>query len=415
MEIDRRSQIVKNKLNSIVVATLVLLSGCKAAREESLENVAKDWATVVRASQIIAVYPLTEDLHPGDVFLVTTPIETQVDLYKTRGFLPLEQPITRLSALDYKAFYAAGYWDDRYAQIPHSSGANANGTVKGTADATVQSSANGTVQGTANEAASHPDAASHPEPASHPTIDGIPAPRAAFPSYNFAADATNGLQLALPLQGVPLGLGLMQTDKATGSATISDAYTYGVSMELALDALRKWHQDRYADDGLSIISALAHIARNSPSPVYLRVVTRVYLTGGVVVSMFNANAESGAVAGGVAPAPANVDLGQEVSGAANQSVLDAASQIFKNVNAAPPGGAVRVAQASRRSVTLSETFDRPLVVGYLGFDVPVLPTGELGVPIATINQLEARAPTVQAALTKAPPLPHKSRTVASAP
>ena len=104
-----------------------------------------------------------------------------------------------------------------------------------------------------------------------------------------------------------------------------------------------------------------------------------------------------------------------MSGAANQSVLDAASQIFKNVNAAPPGGAVRVAQASRRSVTLSETFDRPLVVGYLGFDVPVLPTGELGVPIATINQLEARAPTVQAALTKAPPLPHKSRTVASAP
>ena len=53
------------------------LSGCDTTgtNGKQLAHVAKDWSLVVRASQIIPVYPLTEDLLPGDVFLVQSPIE----------------------------------------------------------------------------------------------------------------------------------------------------------------------------------------------------------------------------------------------------------------------------------------------------------------------------------------------------
>ncbi len=48
-----------------------------------------------------------------------------------------------------------------------------------------------------------------------------------------------------------------------------------------------------------------------------------------------------------------------------------------------PGGSVRFNAASARSISMSETFSPPLVIGYLGFDVPILTGGEFGRPIPT--------------------------------
>ena len=80
-----------------VFLVALLLTGCTAGlRNQQLENVAKDWALVIRASQVIPVYPLTEDLQPGDVLLVSTPIEDQARVYKDKGFLPLDQHLVRL-------------------------------------------------------------------------------------------------------------------------------------------------------------------------------------------------------------------------------------------------------------------------------------------------------------------------------
>jgi hypothetical protein len=42
------------------------------------------------------------------------------------------------------------------------------------------------------------------------------------------------------------------------------------------------------------------------------------------------------------------------------------------------------------SVSLVETFARPLVIGYLGFDMPILDNGDLGPPIPTHAILERR-------------------------
>src|SRR5262249_44900084 len=45
----------------------------------------------------------------------------------------------------------------------------------------------------------------------------------------------------------------------------------------------------------------------------------------------------------------------------------------------------------RRSVSIDEEFDRPLVVGYLAFDRQVLPDGLLGPPIHTLARVQGTA------------------------
>ena len=77
---------------SLFAMSVVALSGCATERlsGDQLARVAKDWALGIRASQVIPVYPLTEDLQPGDLFLVQTPVEEQARVYMEKGFLPLE-------------------------------------------------------------------------------------------------------------------------------------------------------------------------------------------------------------------------------------------------------------------------------------------------------------------------------------
>ena len=89
---------------------LIHTIGCTTAlRNKQLEKVAKDWALVIRASQVIPVYPLTEDIQPGDLLLVSTPIEDQVKLYKEKGFLPLDQHFVRLYSTKFPEFYNSRY------------------------------------------------------------------------------------------------------------------------------------------------------------------------------------------------------------------------------------------------------------------------------------------------------------------
>jgi len=88
-----------------VIAALVMLTGC-ASKKRQLEDVAKDWCMTIRASQVIPVYPLTQDIQPGDVFLVQLPVDKQQLQYENRGFLPLDNHVARLVPTNYGDFYA---------------------------------------------------------------------------------------------------------------------------------------------------------------------------------------------------------------------------------------------------------------------------------------------------------------------
>jgi len=71
-------------ISTLGAVVLLLVGGC-ANKERQLEQVAKDWCLTIRASQVIPVYPMTEDLQPGDVFLVQRTVDEQVgDLEEVR-------------------------------------------------------------------------------------------------------------------------------------------------------------------------------------------------------------------------------------------------------------------------------------------------------------------------------------------
>src|SRR5688572_18211626 len=81
----------------VVVCLAGLTTGCVSKTlNQQMERVAKDWSMVIRASQVIPVYPLTEDLVPGDIFLVEQTREEQVRQYQAAGFLPLDHHLYRL-------------------------------------------------------------------------------------------------------------------------------------------------------------------------------------------------------------------------------------------------------------------------------------------------------------------------------
>lgn len=330
---------------ALSLATL-LAGGCitPERKMQDLERVAKDWCMVVRASQVIPVYPLTEDLRPGDVFLTQTPIGNERQLYSEKGFLPLDNHITRLSFDDKLSDFYKGY-QSTTGTFPQ---------LGGSAWATM--------------------------------------PRAAFPTYNFSISRSGGLNLALPVSGVPIGFNLLGAAAATGTVTISDAYTFGLDMIEANDKL---------DDWVSTGANKSNIARygtpiDAPedSKVYLRVVSRVYATGAVNILMNDTRS-------GGADVKAGFELPLGLTNAEGKTTGQMYTEALDSLNASLPtasgagaaniGGHVKVVAASSRSVSLAETFPRPLVIGYLAFDRQILPGGKLGTPVVTLARLVDRA------------------------
>jgi hypothetical protein len=144
---------------------------------------------------------------------------------------------------------------------------------------------------------------------------------------------------------------------------------------------------------------------------FLRVVSRVYVTGRVNVSVQNEQATGTEVAAGGdrpldllraeeegPPAPETPGAGLVESDSEGQQPgssrrPDAGkpyNAMLSKLNATAAeqfGGRVKVATASSRAVTMSESFEHPLVVGYVGFDMPILEGGRLGAPISTLEQL----------------------------
>lgn len=316
------------------------LAACTADPIEELEGVAKSWSLTIRASQVIPVYPLSEDIQPGDVFLVPVSISEQARVYQEKGFLPTSQLLTRLDFLPYREFYKDSYWKGQYSSAPHA----------------------------------------RPTPPNSRTI----APRAAFPSYTFTVDRSAGLQLALPIQGIPFGLGLMGAARATGTVTISDSYTYGIDISRVYEALSSWTQC-----GTSVRDTLSAMEDSSKSPIFLRAVTRVYLAKELDVSLANTESLGGGADAGQAQ---QINLPTLPSATAGDddvvgTYAGSLEKLFEPFNGENPGGSFRFTQIDQRTVSMKQTFDRPLVVGFAGFDVKVLPGGNLSAPIPSFTVL----------------------------
>jgi hypothetical protein len=347
---------VARVLRAVPLALLVLsTSSCVALHRAEvkrrsqyaqieLERVAKDWSQTIRASQVIPVYPLTEDLQPGDVFLVTRTVDEQHEEYTERGYLALSNHVARIDPLGYVPFYAHSF-----------------------------------------AAQDLPRAWLEPGQAKSFQL----APAAAFPTYSFSVKSGSAFSGALPIQGVPVGLSLLGASEATGSVTIADARTYGVDMLSLSEELRVWgrkHADFLAQYGTS--------DEEGEKERYLRVVTRVFLTGRLDVSLNAASSTSAGLSVGV-PTPAEIpalSVGKKDDPSITATSYTAAITALNSSLATDgaPGAKLEITAASANSVSLSEKFPRPIVIGYLGFDVRIGPGGMLGSPMPTYAVLSSR-------------------------
>jgi hypothetical protein len=367
-----------------MIACSMLFGGCATHKMsgDQLARVAKDWSLSIRASQVIPVYPLTEDLQPGDVFLVQTPIEDQVKVYLDKGFLPLENLVTRLPLTGYRDFYPKWPLID------------------------------------ADNSPAPPRAWQFPLDKTDPDFSG--APIAAFPTYSFSVSRSEGLSVAVPVQAVPVGLNLLDSASANGTITLKDAYTYGLPITVTYYEVTQW-----------AASHAEYLSQFAPQPqsaddkapkreYYLRVINRVYLVKTVDVALFsNAGFGLGASAG----VPQGIQLLNLGNGNEAAKQFDAINSILAKASSSkadevpkptggvtpaadtitgpPPiaaGGSLRVAMATARSISLVETFRRPLAIGYLATDYKILGGGQLAVPVPTVLHLEGRIKTGEKAL-----------------
>ncbi len=265
----------------------LLMSGCCMSKADELAAVAKDWSLTIRASQVIPVYPLTEDLEPGDVFLVQTPLQEQAEAYEANGFLPLDQHLVRLHPKAFADFYDKSFgiktntdtphhWQfpPVPVQVPAQLPAAGGGATKGKAVLV-----GGTQEGDTKKDGDAKEAAIPP----YPPTDWTNAPLAGFPTYNFSVKKGGGLNLAVPVQGVPIALGATASSSATGSITIADAHTYGLDIATLSKKLKNW-----ADDNKELLANYLPVILPGEKKLtyfYVRVVTRVYLAGRVNVTL----------------------------------------------------------------------------------------------------------------------------------
>lgn len=344
------------------VATLfVVLSTVSVAggKQAELEKVAKDWCAVIRASQVMPVYPMTEDLFPGDIFLVQQTINEQQKEWKKSGYLPLDYHIERLDCTGYRDLYAKSF-----------------------------------------SAGSDTLPASWLKPSDSQKA-WKEAPIAAFPTYSFSVKRNTGFSAALPIHAVPVGLTLLGASEAHGSVSLSDARTYGVDICSLYNQLN----DRVRETP-KLRQLLSNYVSTKDHSNYLRVVNRVYLVGKVSVSVSTERATGIGVKANV-PTPVDMIMtapqakpakgqAQGISMTQYEKNIDKLNEILNKTytpgSAVSPGATLQVAAASDRSVSLATRFDRPQVIGYLGFDVEILPDGTLGPPIPTWSIVNNRIP-----------------------
>jgi hypothetical protein len=338
-----------------VLLTAVLVASCRSmattTREKELESVAKDWCMTIRASQVMPVYPLTQDIQPGDVFLVQLPIDKQQDAWREKGYLALDNHLARLNPGKYGDFYKNSFPLDPTGALPFA------------------------------------------YLSAEPPWDI--APHAGFPTYSFSVKKGGGLNLALPVSGVPIGLGLLGADSAEGSISIGKARTLGIDIVSLDREVRDWARG----DGRKFLAGLASSEKRKN---YVRVVTRVYLTGELDVSLRDTSERSAGVDAGVpSPVATLIPKLPETPADTPQAALDNYNEGIDKLNGMlqknedrfttdetgkrsfTPGGSLRLTSATARAISMKENFDPPLVIGYLGFDSEIGPGGELGPAVPT--------------------------------
>lgn len=380
----------------VVLMLLMLVLGASGCVQKDamtqLQSVAKDWSAVVRASQVVPVYPLRQDLEPGYAFLVTSTTHEQAKRLREDGFLPIDNELYRF---DFSKEFEGLQESSRRFDTQHDWNQGRDANQKSTQ-----------------------------------VFTSAPV---GFPSYSFAVAGDGGARLALPIKGVPLALAALGAEDATGTVLLEKTKTYGVSTLDAIQAvsaaLGVTPEDlKAAENNLTkqkngseaqakaqsevqrlqraqkLQKYLRTLHRQHMAPsgsddslrtrVFLRVVYRVFTVGKVSVNL-TATTTGGVGAGTGSPpnitpleAPnANAPTGDEQQSEAvvlsSKNLGEVTADSLRISTGAESVKVFLARSASRRTVVFEDEFDTPLVIGYHGLDFPILSGGVLGAPVAT--------------------------------
>ncbi len=161
----------------------------------------------------------------------------------------------------------------------------------------------------------------------------------------------SGLNLAIPIQGVPFALGLMNSGSASGTVTIADAHTFGLDNVCMEKLVREW--------GRKSRTLLSNYEPQNGQHHYLRVICRVYVTGKVNVMVKNDEAQAVQAAAG---ADRPITLMGIDEGSTQENYSTAIERINQFAATQIPGVKIKIATATSRLVTLTEEFTRPLII-----------------------------------------------------
>jgi hypothetical protein len=332
----------------VILTAALCFASCRHAVEQTkvreLAAVAKDWCLTIRASQVLPVYPLTEDLQVGDMFLVSSPIEEEVHDLEQDGFLPLDNVIARLQPVGWQQFYNGAYNITQESVLP--------------------------------KQWQFPQ----PPPSQAPYTAWSTAPGAAFPSYTFQVKKGAGAMLAIPIQAVPVGLSLLGASDATGTVNISNASTYGLPVTVLAPQVEEW-----AVANRDFLKQYPpRVQQDRVEQHYVRTVYRIYVAGGMNVSLINNDSFGARGDAGASKPVAMLNAGGATESAnAATNYASVLSSLSQSVASTTPGANLTLSSASSNSVAMNETFPRPLVIGYLAFDRAINDDGTLGPPIPT--------------------------------
>jgi hypothetical protein len=167
---------------------------------------------------------------------------------------------------------------------------------------------------------------------------------------------------------------------------LTGAHTFGLDQASLETPFRQW---------LSTNADLtAQFARptNGNRTAFLRLVTRVFVVNSVNVTVTGDDASSFGGSGGAAKSVELPNLQNSNSVANYTNAISTLGKMVESLAESAPGGSLKLASASSRSISFNETFARPMVIGYIAQDYPILEDNRLGNPISTKDVLEGRIP-----------------------
>lgn len=392
-------------------------------KQRVLERAAKDWCLAIRASQVVPVYPLEEDIQVGDVMIVDTPISQLKKSWNAKGYLPIEHRYGRFTPTGFSKYYSAGAYGVTEKSVLPTMWQSPKDPSEWHSNPSALPTPIAPQKDGEDEAAYTKRKKEYIDSAL--TTHWPLAPRAGFPTIGFEIKRGESFSGALPLKGVPIMLGALGARSVSGTISLTDAFTYGIDEPSLRDDLFRWvERSQSTKDYLTSYLPRPTDPDHNKRKIYLRVITRVYLVRSVDVSLVSRDASAWRLSAGqpktvqenVVFEKKDTDLmnnlglglvqhaldnGANAEGAAadpNAAALRSAAvkmtadrQAMKDAfgGFVVPGGTVSVTGATQASISMRETFTRPIVVGYHALEFEVLKDAYSGGPLINYHRPES--------------------------